>query len=292
MPITPRIRVYLIGAEHRQETFQTPTFAFGDASGVNTQLTTILMMLDTTSDDQRVLHYLQPGFQATEDKTAISSHAQPVQVYKGPGTLGDTGLRNYSFLMFQQFNDPFSPVYVPSLGSTFDVEGFLAKNKLQPALAGIGMQVQNAGSSKGSQSSQQPLPASSPLPAVATSSPAQQSQSSLGSAPAVTSMTAAAGVSAIQSFASQASQVVGSASAAAASATMPDSAVIMSLTSSAVIVVTSQSTSTTLAVANSSTGATVTSSLLPAQSSSNAVALRGGTSAYISLFIFAWAFLA
>ncbi|KAI4146602.1 MAG: hypothetical protein LQ340_005868 [Diploschistes diacapsis] len=124
-----------------QQTFQTPTFAFGDASGVNTQLTTILMMLDTTSDDQRVLHYLQPGFQATEDKTAISSHAQPVQVYKGPGTLGDTGLRNYSFLMFQQFNDPFSPVYVPSLGSTFDVEGFLAKNKLQPALAGIGMQL-------------------------------------------------------------------------------------------------------------------------------------------------------
>ena len=111
-------------------------------------------MIDTTSS-QRVLHYLQTDFQATEEKTAIASQTKPLQAYKAPGTLGDSGPRDYTFLMYEQ-KKAFQASAMPSPGSNFDVKTFSSSNGLGDALAGIALSVQVSGGSNFVSSASQP----------------------------------------------------------------------------------------------------------------------------------------
>ena len=277
------------------ETSQTPTFALGDASGVNTELTLLIMMLDTTDDNQRVLHFLQPGFSATEDKTAIASNAQPIQAYKSPGSLGESGLRKYSFLMYSQPSN-FKASNMPSQGSTINVKDFLSQNNLQPALAGIGMQVQmSGGSGTGSQSSQAPAPAVSPssAPSVApvASASAALSAAASAAAPAVSSVLSQASQAA-SSAPAAASGAVSQASAAVTSAVASASAAIGSLTSSAAVMASSAAPNATLTNSATSTAkSTSASASTTAKSSSQASTQRGTVFTLFPMFICIWAAL-
>ncbi|MCJ1256060.1 Mucin-5B [Lignoscripta atroalba] len=126
-----------------QDTSKTPDFALGDASGVNTAITFLIMMVDTTTD-VRVLHFLQTGFKADGDKTAISSSTQPLVPYQAPGTLGENGDRQYSFLLYQQ-KSGFQAKNLPRSGDTFDIQTFQRDNGLKSALAGVALVVNLAG---------------------------------------------------------------------------------------------------------------------------------------------------
>ncbi|KMU78484.1 hypothetical protein CISG_07488 [Coccidioides immitis RMSCC 3703] len=61
---------------------RTPNFALGDASGVNTALSFMIMMVDTTEEGSRRIHYMQTDFKATGEKTKIesSTRARPAWV--------------------------------------------------------------------------------------------------------------------------------------------------------------------------------------------------------------------
>ncbi|MCJ1353569.1 MAG: hypothetical protein MMC33_003556 [Icmadophila ericetorum] len=149
-----------------QQVSTTPVFALGDASGINTQIQFVVAMIDTTSDD-RVLHFLQTDFASDGSETGIASSAKPVVPYAAPGTLGETGIRQYSWLLYQQVGD-FPAINLPSLGQVFSVEQFEALNNLQQALAGIGMSVDfTSGSSTASSSSSSTSPTQQSTTAVA-----------------------------------------------------------------------------------------------------------------------------
>ncbi|MCJ1308480.1 hypothetical protein MMC25_002133 [Agyrium rufum] len=123
----------------QQATATTPVFALGDASGINTAIKFLMMMVDTTTSS-RVLHFLQPDFQTNGDETGISSSSIPAFAYAAPGALGETGSRQYSWLLYQQIGT-FAAKDVPSPGQTMDVEAFQSANDLKPALAGVVMVV-------------------------------------------------------------------------------------------------------------------------------------------------------
>ena len=138
-------------------------------------------MVDTTTSD-RVLHFLQPDFKADGTETGISSASKPTIAYQGPGTLKDTGTRQYSWLLYHQVGS-FPAKSIPDLGQILDVETFQTANNLKPALAGIAMAVNVAGAASTSTASALPPPisaSSSPLlpittPAVITVAPATSS---------------------------------------------------------------------------------------------------------------------
>lgn len=132
------------------ETSNVPTFALGDASGVNTAVTFLILMVDTTDTNNRVLHFLQTGFKANGDKTGISSSSQPTVAYTKPGGFGETGTHQYSFLMYQQTSGN-SITGLPQSGQKFEVAGFQSANGLKPAEAGVAMSVDMGGGGGGQQ---------------------------------------------------------------------------------------------------------------------------------------------
>jgi hypothetical protein len=138
------------------ETAQQPTFAFGEASGINTVLAFIILMVDITSSN-RTLHFLQTGFKASGDKTLMESSTSPAFPYHAPLTMGENGERQYAFLLIQQTpNDGFKAKDVPTDGQNFDVAKWLDSNGLADAVAGVTMNVSpDAASNK-----DQPAPAS------------------------------------------------------------------------------------------------------------------------------------
>ncbi|KAL9624680.1 MAG: hypothetical protein Q9160_001034 [Pyrenula sp. 1 TL-2023] len=142
-----------------QQTSNTPTFALGDSSGVSTVIQFIVMMLDTTEPNNMALHFLQSGLKSDGEKTQISSDGQPQFAYKKPGSLGETGQRQYSFLLFRQTGQG-SVSGVSGDGSKFDVNSFIKSNSLKAAQAGIAIKVDvgggngNGGGNGGGQSSQ------------------------------------------------------------------------------------------------------------------------------------------
>ncbi|KAH0541781.1 hypothetical protein FGG08_003736 [Glutinoglossum americanum] len=137
----------------KEETAKQPIFAFGDASGINTASSYVVLMVDTTSATDRTLHFLQTDFKANGDATDMSSSASPAFSYRAPLSMGESGKRQYTFLLFQQTpSKGFQVKAVPNDGSNFNVEDWQTANGLESAQAGISMFV--SGSEDGSQTSQ------------------------------------------------------------------------------------------------------------------------------------------
>lgn len=152
-----------------EQTSQAPTFALGDSSGVNTAIKWVIFMVDTTSSTDRVLHYVQSDFQATEIKTAIASKTQPQMSWKGPGSLGEAGDRQYTFLLYEQPGS-FTAQGLPQAGQPINVQQFVKQNGLSKAIAGQTILV-NLNSTSGSTSGPVEAPKSSatgPAAAIVT----------------------------------------------------------------------------------------------------------------------------
>ncbi|KKY34858.1 hypothetical protein UCDDA912_g05167 [Diaporthe ampelina] len=155
-----------------------PVFALSDQSAINTRIAFLVMMLDTTDPDAPVLHFAQDQFKADGEQTGISSQAQPLVPYARPGSLGDTGQRQYSFLLFQQ--QAGSTVSgLPQAGETLDVDQFLTANNMRAARAGVGIVVDNGGGAA--------APSASASSAAATNTPVATFTSVTPTPPTVTS---------------------------------------------------------------------------------------------------------
>jgi Phosphatidylethanolamine-binding protein len=122
------------------DTANDPVFALGDASGVNTAISFMIIMIDTTDENNFVMHYLGTDFKASGEKTGLDSPSAPKVPYSKPGSFGETGARKYTFLLYQQKGTA-ELKDTPQPGGKFDYEGFGAANKLKPPTAGIAMTV-------------------------------------------------------------------------------------------------------------------------------------------------------
>ena len=124
-----------------------PTFALGDASGVSPTPRYTILMIDTTCDNARTLHYARTNFKYNFDIVKIESSTDAEQAYKAPGSFGETGDdRKYSFLMYlQPQNQEISSLKLPDEGKTFDAQQFQSDNGFQGAEAGVGMVVKLGG---------------------------------------------------------------------------------------------------------------------------------------------------
>ncbi|KAK2598258.1 hypothetical protein N8I77_011682 [Diaporthe amygdali] len=141
-----------------------PVFALSDQSAVNTRVEFLVMMLDTTDAANPVLHFAQDQFKADGVQTGIASQAQPLVPYAAPGSLGETGSRQYSFLLFQQLADISG---LPRAGETLDVAQFLTANNMKAARAGVGISVNMAGGAAvPSSSASQVAPSNTPIATV------------------------------------------------------------------------------------------------------------------------------
>lgn len=128
-------------------------------------------MIDTTSQTNRILHYVHSDYMMVQGKhhngtssmaqqmptpmasmaggqmgkgmgkmhmpgVRINSTTQPQMPWKGPGTMGDMGgKRQYTFLMYSQTGD-FQAKGMPQPGQSIDMKQFVQQNGLQPAVAG------------------------------------------------------------------------------------------------------------------------------------------------------------
>ncbi|KAK2786199.1 hypothetical protein FQN52_007945 [Onygenales sp. PD_12] len=143
----------------KTEAAQPPTFALGDASGVNRAATYLIMMLDTTDPAAMTLHYLQSGFQASGDKTKLEPQGGGGEA-EVPYTLptATDGPRDYTFLLYRQQqqrggggdNAQDNLAVGEGLkglpagdgdGEAFDVKAFEEGNELQPARAGLAVRI-------------------------------------------------------------------------------------------------------------------------------------------------------
>lgn len=137
-----------------------PVFALSDQSAINTRIAFLVMMLDTTDPGAPVLHFAQDQFKADGQQTGISSQAQPLVPYAPPGSLGETGQRQYSFLLFQEPSGT-TISGLPRAGETLNVDQFLSSNNMRAARAGVGIVVDNGGGGGGGAA---PAPAPVPVP--------------------------------------------------------------------------------------------------------------------------------
>lgn len=148
------------------DTANTPVFALGDSSGVNTAVTYMIVMIDSTDENNFIMHYLQTDFKATGQKTGLEASGEPRVPYAQPGAFGEQGARQYTFLLYRQktASGVGSEVQtVPAAGEKFDYEAFGAANGLEPPRAGVAMKVDvGAGGEPGAVA---PPPAPAPAPA-------------------------------------------------------------------------------------------------------------------------------
>lgn len=125
-----------------------PIFALSDQSAINTRIAFLVMMLDTTDPNAPVLHFAQDQFKADGEQTGISSQAQPLVPYARPGSVGDSGQRQYSFLLFQEPSGT-TISGLPQAGETLNLDQFLTANSMKAARAGVGIMVDNGGGGGG-----------------------------------------------------------------------------------------------------------------------------------------------
>lgn len=144
-----------------------PIFALSDQSAINTRIAFLVMMLDTTDPNAPVLHFAQDQFKADGEQTGISSQAQPLVPYARPGSLGDTGTRQYSFLLFQEPSGT-TISGLPQAGQTLNVDQFLTANNMKAARAGVGIMVDNGGGGGGAAA---PVPTASATPVAPSNTP-------------------------------------------------------------------------------------------------------------------------
>ncbi|KAH8756371.1 hypothetical protein F5883DRAFT_360905, partial [Diaporthe sp. PMI_573] len=142
-----------------------PIFALSDQSAINTRIAFLVMMLDTTDPNAPVLHFAQDQFKADGVQTGISSQAQPLVPYARPGSLGETGQRQYSFLLFQEPSGT-TISGLPQAGETINVDQFVAANNMRAARAGVGIVVNNGA---GGGAAPVPVPTASATPPLPSS---------------------------------------------------------------------------------------------------------------------------
>ncbi|OCL02638.1 hypothetical protein AOQ84DRAFT_348879 [Glonium stellatum] len=188
----------------KDQVANAPAFAFGDSSGISSTTKFTILMLDTTCDSARTLHFLQTDFVYDGRLTDLASSANPLQAYQAPGAFKETGNgRQYTFLMYSQpGNQNISSLKLPNQGDIVNVKQFQDDNGYQNAQAGIGMVVDlggttncgGAASSGGASSAAQSATsaAGSSSAAAAASSAAASGASSANSGTESPSATAAA----------------------------------------------------------------------------------------------------
>lgn len=159
-----------------------PIFALSDQSAINTRIAFLVMMLDTTDANAPVLHFAQDQFKADGQQTGISSQAQPLVPYAGPGSLGETGQRQYSFLLFQEPSGT-TISGLPKAGETLNVDQFLTANNMRAARAGVGILVDNGGGSGGGAAA----PSAPATPVAPSNTPIATFTSVIPTPPVVTS---------------------------------------------------------------------------------------------------------
>jgi Phosphatidylethanolamine-binding protein len=169
------------------DTANKPVFALGDSSGVNTAISFMVMMLDTTDENNFIMHYLQADLKATGDKTGLSASGEPKIPYAKPGSFGESGERQYTFLLFQQKRNSEMKA-MPNAGEKFDYEAFSQANNLKPPSAGVAMKVnvgdvsaQDASSSSGSPGAKSGDGATPPTSTTETMTMASVSEAPSGS---------------------------------------------------------------------------------------------------------------
>lgn len=162
------------GTKFKQtDTTANPTFALGDASGVNTAISFCILLVDTTCPNSFALHFAQTSFKADGDKTQLGANGQAAYAYAAPGSFGEKGLRQYSFLMYSQPSDTFTFKGLPQKGATFDINAFESTNGLKDAKAGTSFSVDLGGSTGcGGNGGGQSSPASSAAASVTSPPPA------------------------------------------------------------------------------------------------------------------------
>lgn len=123
------------------DTSEVPVFALGDSSGVNTRVSFMIMMIDTTDQSNFVMHYLETDYKASGEKTGLTPSGSAQVPYAKPGSLGESGARQYTFLLYLQ--DPDTKITsTPIAGDKFDANAFNTANSLEPANAGLSMKVE------------------------------------------------------------------------------------------------------------------------------------------------------
>lgn len=142
-----------------------PVFALGDSSGVNTAVSYLIAMIDSTDESNFILHFLKTDYKATGEKTGLASQADPKVKYTPPGGAGEQGERKYTFLLYRQKSSNLQGV--PAAGEKFDSAAFVAANGMVSAVAGLSMSVQIGGPAGD---------AAPPASSVAPPPPAQTSQ--------------------------------------------------------------------------------------------------------------------
>ena len=165
------------------DTSNQPVFALGDASGVNTRISYLIMMLDTTDENNFIMHYLQTDYKASGEKTGLATNSVPKVPYAGPGSFGESGARKYTFLLYLQRNSDLQSN--PQAGEKFDNDAFGTANNLEPPVAGVAMTVNVGDTSASGASSSSPTPNPSdgaiPAPAGAPTTPPVSTTSSSSS---------------------------------------------------------------------------------------------------------------
>ncbi|EFQ96583.1 hypothetical protein PTT_00415 [Pyrenophora teres f. teres 0-1] len=126
-----------------QEVAKEPTFALGDSNGISPETLYTIIMVDTTCEDARTLHFAQANFKNNFDVTNIASETEAALPYIAPGSLGETGDgRQYSFMMYEhRGRKEITELQLPAEGEAFDVKVFQAENGLPDAMAGVAMVV-------------------------------------------------------------------------------------------------------------------------------------------------------
>jgi hypothetical protein len=123
------------------EVAKVPTFALGDSSGIVPKARYTVILVDTTEDDKRTLHFAQANFALTEIVN-IASETTPVLAYQAPGAFKETGEHKYTFLLYQHFaNAEKDTLKIPDEGATFTVKQFQDDNEFGEPVGGLGMVV-------------------------------------------------------------------------------------------------------------------------------------------------------
>ncbi|KAF2263383.1 hypothetical protein CC78DRAFT_533995 [Lojkania enalia] len=141
---------------------EKPEFALGDSSSIAPSNLYTILLVDTTCDDARTLHFARANYKYLFDITKIGSESDALLEYQAPGAFGETGdERKYSFLMYKQpGNDEITELSLPGEGEAFDVKQFQDDNGLEDAIAGVGMVVKLGGETSCDGQPASPLPSS------------------------------------------------------------------------------------------------------------------------------------
>ncbi|KAF2741173.1 hypothetical protein EJ04DRAFT_454682 [Polyplosphaeria fusca] len=202
----------------KNEVTEQATFALGDSSGISPRRLYTIIMVDTTCDDARTLHFARANYKfLNTGSTALGSSSDPLQEYKAPGSFGETGdERKYSFLMYvNPRSQNITDLKLPQEGEAFDVTQFQSDNGLDDAAAGVGMVVKLGGTANCDGQATTPGSSSEQSAPESTSAPEATSEASAPSSTAAASQASSAPSEA--SEAPQASSSVASVTSAVAS---------------------------------------------------------------------------